>query len=111
MINSLVHYLRSQGIGRGYIVPIICEKLYYYVVSFIGVMKSRAAYLPVNPEFSKEHTGYMISEVNGKYILEYITEQENNQKIGRNKDIKYYELENHNYDEHIEKLNNIIECL
>ncbi|OUM63752.1 hypothetical protein PIROE2DRAFT_9692, partial [Piromyces sp. E2] len=54
MTNSLAHYLRSQGIGKGDIVPIISERSQYYIIGLLATMKSGAAYLPIDPEFPKD---------------------------------------------------------
>jgi len=49
MSNSLAHYLRNIEIGKGNIVPIITERSQYYVIESLAIMKSGAAYLPVDP--------------------------------------------------------------
>ncbi|OUM56406.1 hypothetical protein PIROE2DRAFT_18999, partial [Piromyces sp. E2] len=62
MSNSLAHYLRSKGIGRGNIVPIISERSQYFIIAALAVMKSGAGYLPVDPEFPYERIQYMMEE-------------------------------------------------
>ncbi|ORX78421.1 acetyl-CoA synthetase-like protein [Anaeromyces robustus] len=108
MSNSLAHYLRSQNIGRGDIIPIICEHSYYYVIAFLGVLKSGAAYLPIDPDFPKERIEYMISEINAKFILKYISKTENNDKVTF-KNVNIYSLDHHDYDKNITSINNINE--
>ncbi|OUM56296.1 hypothetical protein PIROE2DRAFT_19156, partial [Piromyces sp. E2] len=107
MTNSLAHYLRSQGIGRGDIIPIITERSFYYIVAFIAVMKSGAAYLSIDPEFPKERIEYMMSEVNAKFILKYVTDSDNNKKINEIEGVKSYELHYHNYEENIHEIDNV----
>ncbi|OUM64954.1 hypothetical protein PIROE2DRAFT_8097, partial [Piromyces sp. E2] len=107
MTNSLAHYLRSQGIGRDDIIPIITERSFYYIVAFIAVMKSGAAYLSIDPEFPKERIEYMMSEVNAKFILKYVTDSDNNKKINEIEGVKSYELHYHNYEENIHEIDNI----
>ncbi|ORX65071.1 acetyl-CoA synthetase-like protein, partial [Anaeromyces robustus] len=97
MSNSLAHYLRKQNIGKGDIVPIICERSHYFIIAFLAVMKSGAAYSPIDPEFPRERIEYMINQVNAKYILKYITDFKNNEKI-KFEHVLEYELEKHNYE-------------
>eukprot|EP00833_Pecoramyces_ruminatium_P016089 jgi/Orpsp1_1/1190121/evm.model.d7180000076720.1 len=108
MSNSLGHYLRDHNIGRGDIIPIICERSYYYIIAFLSILKSGAAYIPIDPDFPKERIEYMINEVNAKFVLKYITNFENDDKITFN-NVNVYSLDKHNYNENIDPLNNINE--
>ncbi|ORX75177.1 acetyl-CoA synthetase-like protein [Anaeromyces robustus] len=54
MSNSLAHYLRKQNIGRNDIIPVISERSYFFIIAILAVMKSGAAYLPIDPEFPRE---------------------------------------------------------
>ncbi|ORX76328.1 acetyl-CoA synthetase-like protein [Anaeromyces robustus] len=108
MSNSLAHYLRKHNIGRGDIIPIISERSFYFVIGTLAIMKSGAAYLPIDPDFPKERIEYMVKEVNPKLILKYITNIENNNKFSFS-GINIYSIENHNYNENTEEINNINE--
>ncbi|OUM56932.1 hypothetical protein PIROE2DRAFT_18247, partial [Piromyces sp. E2] len=106
MSNSLAHYLRSQGIKRNDIVPIVSERSYYYVVACIAIMKAGGAYLPIDPEFPIDRIEYMISETNAKFILSYITSEKNNQKL-QFENISTYPLDRHNYQHNIQEITNV----
>ncbi|MDN3379153.1 MULTISPECIES: non-ribosomal peptide synthetase [unclassified Pseudoalteromonas] len=47
LTNQLAHYLISQGIGKGSVIPIVMERSAEYVISTIAVMKTGAAYVPL----------------------------------------------------------------
>ncbi|OUM56343.1 hypothetical protein PIROE2DRAFT_19080, partial [Piromyces sp. E2] len=106
MTNSLAHYLRSRGIGKGDIVPIISERSQYYIIGLLATMKSGAAYLPIDPEFPKDRIEYMIEETNAKFILKYINHEENNKKLDIENLIEY-SMQNHDYDQNIHSIENV----
>ncbi|ORX77638.1 acetyl-CoA synthetase-like protein [Anaeromyces robustus] len=108
MSNSLGHYLREHNIGRGDIVPIICERSFYFVIGILAVMKSGAAYLPVDPDYPEERIKFMVEEVQPKMILEHVNNEENQLKL-QNHEWNIYSLSKHNYDEKTDMINNINE--
>ena len=109
MSNSLAYYLRNEmKIGRNEIIPIISERSFFYVIAVIATMKCGAAFLPIDPEFPKNRIEYMIRESHAKYILKYITNKENDNKI-RFDGIINYSLELHNYNNNTSYIENINE--
>ncbi|ORX77639.1 acetyl-CoA synthetase-like protein [Anaeromyces robustus] len=108
MSNSLGHYMREHDIGRGDIIPIICERSIYFVIGALAIMKSGAAYLPIDPDYPEERIKFMVEEVQSKMILEYVTNKENRLKL-QNHEWNIYSLSEHNYEDHIEEINNINE--
>eukprot|EP00833_Pecoramyces_ruminatium_P016004 jgi/Orpsp1_1/1190036/evm.model.d7180000076258.1 len=124
MSNSIAYHLRNNNVGRGDIIPVISERSHYYVVAVLGIMKSGAAFLPVDPEFPKDRIKYIIKETQSKYILKYIINKVNDRKIeeiieelnniennsGDNTErekIISYSLQNHNYELNIKSIENI----
>ena len=84
MSNSLAHFLREKGVGRGDIVPIIARRSWHVVVAMLGILKAGGAYMPVDPEYPMERIKDIIVETSAKLILYY-------QFIG-NIDIAMYEV-------------------
>ncbi|OUM56422.1 hypothetical protein PIROE2DRAFT_18982, partial [Piromyces sp. E2] len=107
MTNSIAHYLRSLNVGRNTIVPIICERSYYYVIGIIGIMKAGGAFLPIDPEYPEERIKFMIEEVEAKIVLKYVTNNEYNEKLKNIENVLIYSMEQHNYKENIYKIDNI----
>ncbi|OUM58101.1 hypothetical protein PIROE2DRAFT_16713 [Piromyces sp. E2] len=108
MSNSLAHYLRSKGIGRGNIVPIISERSQYFIIAALAIMKSGACYLPVDPEFPYERIQYMIDECQSKLVLKYITNEEVDNKL-KFEGIEEYQLQGHDYSKCTEGIDNVNE--
>eukprot|EP00833_Pecoramyces_ruminatium_P010312 jgi/Orpsp1_1/1184344/evm.model.c7180000089162.1 len=106
MSNSLGNYLRSKGVKRNDIIPIISERSYYFVVAILGIMKSGAAYLPIDPDFPKDRIDYMVKEAKSKLIMKYISDEENEKKLN-DIDIPIYSLKDHDYQLNTEDVVNI----
>ncbi|OUM58758.1 hypothetical protein PIROE2DRAFT_15886 [Piromyces sp. E2] len=106
MSNSVAHFLREIGISRNDVVPLICDRSFYYVVGFLGVMKSGAAYLTIDPEFPRERIEYMMNEVNAKVYLKYIVdnEQDNTMEF---ENYHGYSLDKLDYNTNKSSINNI----
>ncbi|OUM64958.1 hypothetical protein PIROE2DRAFT_8101, partial [Piromyces sp. E2] len=48
MSNSLGHYLRNHGVNRNDIIPIICDRTYFYIIAILAISKAGGAYLPID---------------------------------------------------------------
>jgi len=106
MSNSLAHLLRKQSIQRNVIFPVISERSHYYVIASLSIMKSGAAFLPIDSDFPEERKKYIIKDVNTKIILYFITNEKNKSKF-INEDIDKYNLNLHNYKENRNDIENI----
>jgi aspartate racemase len=60
--NRLAHYLRSQGAGQGELVGLSLERSTDMVVTLLGILKSGAAYLPLDPGFPSERLEFMLED-------------------------------------------------
>ncbi|PWK84985.1 amino acid adenylation domain-containing protein [Lentzea atacamensis] len=60
--NQLAHQLRSSGIGRGDLVGISLPRSLDLVVAQQGVLKSGAAYVPLDPEYPADRLAYMVAD-------------------------------------------------
>lgn len=67
--NQLARYLLSRGIGRGNTVVILLERDRWLVTAFLGVLKTGAAYLPLDPEYPQSRLEYMLRAVQPALIL------------------------------------------
>eukprot|EP00833_Pecoramyces_ruminatium_P006760 jgi/Orpsp1_1/1180792/evm.model.c7180000074641.1 len=107
MSNSLAYYLRNNGIQRNDIVPLLCDRSYYFVVGALSVMKAGGAFLYIDPEFPVDRIQYMVEEVKAKLILEYVINENNNKILLKDYPVKRYQLEKHNYNKNITEITNI----
>ena len=60
--NQLAHHLRALGIGSGALVGIHVDRSIDMVISLLGVLKSGAAYVPLDPAYPAERLAYMVSD-------------------------------------------------
>ena len=92
--NQLAHRLESEGIKKGDIVGICLEPSIEVIISMLAVIKTGAAYLPVDIGTPNERFKYIISDSNMKMLLL-------SEKIDKN-DLN---IENVLYLDNIDKLN------
>ena len=57
--NRLAHVLRDKGVRRGDLVGVCLDRSIDLVVALLGVLKTGAAYVPVDPSFPAERIGRM----------------------------------------------------
>lgn len=74
LANSLSSQLRERGIGRGSYVPVWMDRSLELVVALLAIMKSGAAFVPMDPNWPSgrtvqimEETGAPIVLTNGRY--------------------------------------------
>ncbi len=67
--NQLAHYLREQGIQRGSIVGICIGRTAEFMLAVLGVMKSGAAYMPMDVNYPQERLRYMLDNSGAKLLL------------------------------------------
>ncbi|MCX5192879.1 amino acid adenylation domain-containing protein [Streptomyces sp. NBC_00249] len=60
--NRLAHYLIGRGAGPEVTVALMLPRSPEMVVAVLGVLKSGAAYLPVDPEYPAERIAYMVED-------------------------------------------------
>lgn len=67
--NSLAHHLSDQGIGPGSLVAICAERGPDIPVAILAVLKTGAAYVPVDPAYPAERISYMLDDSQCAVIL------------------------------------------
>ncbi|NNA48685.1 non-ribosomal peptide synthetase [Pseudomonas lactis] len=60
--NRLAHYLLAQGVGPKALVGIAVERSFAMVVSLLAVLKTGAAYVPLDPEYPRERLVHMLED-------------------------------------------------
>src|SRR5690606_26420308 len=59
---SLAAELRARNIGRGSLVGISLERSSRLLVAVLGVLRSGAAYVPLDPSFPKDRLSFMAED-------------------------------------------------
>jgi amino acid adenylation domain-containing protein len=70
--NQLAHYLISEkNVILGDLVGIMQSRSEMLIVSILGVLKSGAAYVPIDPEYPKQRISYLQNDCNCKFTLDH----------------------------------------
>ncbi|MGW8444292.1 amino acid adenylation domain-containing protein [Paenibacillus sp. S33] len=67
--NQLGHTLRAKGVQANQIVGIMTERSLEMVVGILAVLKSGAAYVPIDPEYPEERTRHILSDSVSQILL------------------------------------------
>ncbi len=67
--NRLAHLLISQGIGPEQLVAVALSRSFDMVTSLLGILKTGAAYLPLDPDYPVERLAYMLQDAEPACVL------------------------------------------
>lgn len=67
--DQLAHYLISQGVKKGDIVAVAIERCHELVISILAIIKSGAAFLPLDPQYAHERIEYMLKDAHARILL------------------------------------------
>lgn len=67
--NKVAAYLVNLGIQKGQVVGVLAERNELLVVTLIGIFKSGAVYLPIDPEYPLERIGFLLEDTACTYVL------------------------------------------
>ncbi|HEY6349974.1 MAG TPA: amino acid adenylation domain-containing protein [Candidatus Angelobacter sp.] len=67
--NQLGHYLRSLGIGPESLVGICMRRTNQMVIGLLGILKSGAAYVPLDPQYPAERLKFMLQDTQIKALV------------------------------------------
>jgi len=67
--NGLAHSLRSRGVKRGMVVPIILDSPVETVTAILGILKSGAAYLPIDSEYPGARIKFILGDSGARVVI------------------------------------------
>ena len=67
--NRIAHSLLEKGIGVGDIVAFALPRKSYLIATIFGILKSGAAYLPIDPDYPQNRIDYMLEDSNAKVLV------------------------------------------
>jgi amino acid adenylation domain-containing protein len=67
--NRLAHHLRDQGIGPGDVVGLCLRRSGDLLVALLGILKSGAAYLPLDPGYPAERLSFMLADSGARVLV------------------------------------------
>ncbi len=68
--NKIAHSLLDNGIKKGDIIAIKLSRKSYLFSAMLGVLKSSAAYMPIDPTYPEDRIEYMLTESKAKYCID-----------------------------------------
>lgn len=68
--THLAHYLQeTQGLGAGDIVGVLLDRNEWLVISILAVLKTGAAFVPIDPRYPRERIAYILQDSRSKIVL------------------------------------------
>ena len=67
--NQLANFLRDRGIKPNDIIGIMLPRSLELLISILGVLKSGACYIPIDPTYPEKRIEYMLSNSRAKFVL------------------------------------------
>ncbi|QJB31839.1 non-ribosomal peptide synthase/polyketide synthase [Chitinophaga oryzae] len=67
--NRLAHYLQQQGVAAGSLVPVCLERSPDLVVAMLAVIKTGAAYVPVDPSYPAARIRFMLEDTGAAVVI------------------------------------------
>ncbi|MCZ4093068.1 condensation domain-containing protein [Sinorhizobium psoraleae] len=67
--NRIAHHLISKGVGLGHVVGILVERSCDLIVSFLGVLKAGAAYLPLDPRLPPQRLHFIVRDAGAAAVI------------------------------------------
>ena len=81
-VNYLAHLLQHKGLGPGAIVGIMTERSMEMIIGIYGILKTGAAYLPIDMDYPQDRINYMLLD-SGTSLLVTTGNVFKDRKIGR----------------------------
>ncbi|MHA4812660.1 amino acid adenylation domain-containing protein, partial [Flavitalea flava] len=67
--NQLSHYLRKKGVGHEDLVAICLGRSIEMVVGILGILKTGAAYVPIDPNYPLDRIRYMLQDTGSEILI------------------------------------------
>ena len=67
--DQIAYYLASKGIKKGDVVSILINRSEYMPITALGVLKTGAAYQPLDCSYPEDRLLFMIKDANAKYLI------------------------------------------
>jgi len=67
--NRIARWLRSEGVGPESVVALAVGRSVSMVVGLLGIVKSGAAYLPLDPEYPEDRLRFMLEDAQPSLVL------------------------------------------
>ncbi|KAB8198093.1 amino acid adenylation domain-containing protein, partial [Lysobacter maris] len=69
--NRLASGLRAQGVAEGAVVAVVLPRTTNLIVAILAILKTGAAYVPVEPDYPMERKRYMVRDSGAEVVLTF----------------------------------------
>ena len=80
--NEVANYLRSKGIGRGDLVGLCCNRDVDTPALLIGIMKSGAGYVPLDPDYPIDRLIFMVENSEVQHVIAHSDQDDLTKQFG-----------------------------
>ncbi|MED2665883.1 AMP-binding protein, partial [Bacillus thuringiensis] len=67
--NQLARFLRQKGLDQETRIGIVVERSVEMIIAIFAVLKSGAAYVPIDPEYPKRRMEHILEDCNPQFVL------------------------------------------
>jgi amino acid adenylation domain-containing protein/FkbH-like protein len=67
--NQLAHLLKEKGVGKGKYIPVLMERSLELLLSYLAIMKTGAAFVPIDPKWPITRIREILRELNTEIFL------------------------------------------
>jgi len=67
--NQLAHLLQEKGVGKGNYIPVLMERSLELLLSYLAIMKTGAAFVPIDPKWPVTRISEILRELNTEIFL------------------------------------------
>jgi len=67
--NQVAHYLLNKNIQKENLVAICLDRSFEMMIGLLGILKSGAAYVPIDPEYPQLRIDFMIEDIAADYVI------------------------------------------
>lgn len=92
--NKIANSLIEKGVQANDIVAFALPRNSYLIAVMFGILKSGAAYMPIDPDYPQDRIDYMLSDSDAKF---FITEDNLNEFISNNEENPNIEMTSNTY--------------
>ncbi len=61
--NKLAHFLKNNGVSKGQIIGLFCERSIEMIIGLLGILKSGCAYVPLDPMYPHERLKLILNDI------------------------------------------------
>lgn len=90
--DAVAAFLDTENVGLGSIVPIEATRSADFIIGLIGIMKTGAAYSPIDHAYPEKRKAYIIEQTQASVTLTTVTQSSNDMDVGNRRTVSVASL-------------------